>query len=398
MNNKWLLNLVKEIPGFLLVLSFILIDFLEFNIYWSFLFLPAAFFILIKYKSYFDSNLFWLISFSFLYASMLFFKGFSNDIAFSIKLGYILLPGSFYLFGRYIGSRFPYVDGFLFIQLLIVTLYCLIPFLSNIRSVQEQGFMSTRHFVLIGMELATSATNIGSHFALNLTLLPLFFIKVNTPFEKWFKYFSVILYAIGVFSTLNMLNRTGLVISATTLIVVILFSWQSFNKGKFILYFVFPVFVIIAFNIGNIVNWFESSFYFYRLTAFSDSGETSRFERWKDAIILLSKFPLGVYKLDIHYVHNLWLDVGKKTGFVGLIPLLLFTLGSVKSIFRVIKYSNWDIFAKSVVLCFSLGFLLTFFVEPIIEGYFIMFLIFCLFIGQIKSHEVSNVQFNLQNQ
>jgi hypothetical protein len=138
-------------------------------------------------------------------------------------------------------------------------------------------------------------------------------------------------------------------------------------------------------NVWNIKSWFEFSSLSERLSSTGLNEENSRVFIWKSNFLKLIHNPFGFSNPanKISFAHNLWLDVGRVAGIVPMIPLLIFTLSAGVSIAKVIFTEKLSIFLRVLVAGFGIGFLITFSLEPIMEGAFIMFLSSCFFFGII---------------
>jgi hypothetical protein len=109
-----------------------------------------------------------------------------------------------------------------------------------------------------------------------------------------------------------------------------------------------------------------------------------RTQKWAKSFEYIVERPLGWSVEDFGYSHNLWLDTARAGTVIALVFLLLFTLLSFKRIFTLLRKTEIDIVFKNQCLVYYLAFMLQFFVEPIIDGSFELFALFCLFLGIIK--------------
>ena len=104
---------------------------------------------------------------------------------------------------------------------------------------------------------------------------------------------------------------------------------------------------------------------------------------------------MGGYKTDIglNYAHNLWLDIGYAAGLIPFILFVLITLVFMMDMRKIIK-SRLDLDTKVLIYTVSISLVLNFMVEPIIEGYFNLFLTFFILLGIITAYrtQMRNVQ------
>jgi hypothetical protein len=115
----------------------------------------------------------------------------------------------------------------------------------------------------------------------------------------------------------------------------------------------------------------------------SASGRT---ELWSTSIGNITKNPFGWEKTAVTYAHNLWLDVARIAGIIPFIFICLFTVSCIYLIKKTLKISPTNHYFNTTILVFFAGFMAVFFVEPIIEGLYMLFLIFCFFIGILSGY------------
>jgi hypothetical protein len=96
--------------------------------------------------------------------------------------------------------------------------------------------------------------------------------------------------------------------------------------------------------------------------------------------------PFGWELEEFGFSHNLWLDVARFGGIIPFSLLLILTYRSVRIFIRTIKANNQSLLLNTVLICYLLALFLIFMVEPIMEGLFFLFSIYCLFTGMSKKH------------
>jgi O-antigen ligase len=160
---------------------------------------------------------------------------------------------------------------------------------------------------------------------------------------------------------------------------------ESRRKIKYVLFILLSILpIIFLLDFYGFSKWFEHTAYYYRFFGeIEQSKQLPRTNNWQLAFNGFFKYPLGGAKtrLTSPYAHNLWLDVGWRAGLIPLIPLLIFTCRYIISVWRINKKKYYPVFFRSVIICVCLGFLLSFSVEPVMEGLFNNFCLFCLFFG-----------------
>ena len=116
----------------------------------------------------------------------------------------------------------------------------------------------------------------------------------------------------------------------------------------------------------------------------SEQGENTvggRSQKWELAVKSIVTDPWGWDLSRFGYAHNLWLDVARVSGIFALIPLVLFSVSSIKLFLMSFKRLKQESFLRIFTFVFFIGIGLVFFVEPIMDGMYLLFFTFCLFVG-----------------
>lgn len=366
----------------LLVLALILLNLFDSAIYWCYLLIPVFIFILSSNSSLIDKNFTSLLVFSILYPLLLLL--YQIKVANSILLGYFLFPPIFYFLGKYLVHRHSNKLTIYFLLFFTTILFSILPFSANIISIIENGFMTQRNISLFWEDKGTltHATNIGSYFAFNLALLPAMFSQNNSFKVRKYKILALILLIISLIATFNMSNRTGILIMTFSLLVSIM---TTENRRKYIILIFLLLIIVTILYINDILSirtWFRYTHYFDRITA-TNFTEESRLLIWKRALSGFSLYPFGNidYNIGASYAHNLWLDTARKSGIITLIPLLYITFLNIYYYLKVILNKSHDEFLRLLISGFGVAFYITFFVEPILDGLYIMFFLYCFYFG-----------------
>lgn len=393
------ISIKSQLP-FLAVFLMILLNISGQSIYWCYLTLPIFLFVIYYNTDILDKNFLLTLAFSLLYPLSIFFN---NDIpnSYTIFIGYFVFPPTFYFLGQYLIKKYPSAQTVYFLIFFVCFFLCLIPFLSNVYSVIENGFMSIRTIKLLWNKenAVLNATNLGSYFAINLTLLPLIFSRKKSATEKKYSFLALFLVIISLFSIINMLNRTGLVIFLCSLLVYIILSEKRTN-ALIVLFILTGIFLILyTFNIEGFRTWFEFSNYYERLTETGIHNEP-RLRLWQEAIRVIFIRPFGNNSImGGNFAHNLWLDVGIKAGLIPMVALLVLTLSVLFDIIQIINNKNNAEFLRLLIAGCGIAFYITFFLEPIIAGYLILFFLYCFICGIITGYKkhVNNQLENISN-
>ena len=258
----------------------------------------------------------------------------------------------------------------------------------------------TRELVDIWGNIFITNTNQGSKFTLMGGLLP--WIIVNRKPLR-FKIIFMTLSLISLGATIALGNRTLLLIVLFNMILIsIYFSKQRYNNRgnnflKRYIIIVLLLVIVLQLNIFRIKDIYQESLLYKRsqLKSYDSIIENSRFHAWGKAFLGIFENPMGGYKTDIglNYAHNLWLDIGYAAGLIPFILFVLITLVFMMDMRKIIK-SRLDLDTKVLIYTVSISLVLNFMVEPIIEGYFNLFLTFFILLGIITAYrtQMRNVQ------
>lgn len=131
------------------------------------------------------------------------------------------------------------------------------------------------------------------------------------------------------------------------------------------------------------------------LTTFADRMEGKntgiasgggRTERWVKSLEYLFKYPLGWDVNEFGFAHNFWLDVLRASGIVPFIILIIYTIRSFMQLRKTLGMIKDDIIFKGQILIYFFAFMMIFMVEPVMEGIFMTFIVFCIYKGIINKY------------
>lgn len=337
-----------------------------------FIIIPFLFFFMIKNKTKIDMQMIILFLFSTVYSIILNNYDLRETNILFLNL---ISPIVLYLFGYQIIMKNNSKKA-IKVLLLVAASLSLFGFL-NVLNSRDVSFGWRAVVSIWGGSI--TATGANTYLSLGLSLLPLTLLSKN----KKVKIISLFLFAISVYSLFTLANRTGLLIILLSIICTFLFVGNLTVRKIFI---------------G--ITLFLSSFLIYRFISTTILGERvnsgsilsdPRFESWKVAFNGLGDYPFGGKQtaLPLSYAHNMWLDVGHEVGIIPLVLLSVFTILSLKKLATLLK-SNSSTDIKIIFLSFFVAFFVTFSLEPIMEGWYYYFNVFCFVFG-ILSREVSNL-------
>lgn len=107
----------------------------------------------------------------------------------------------------------------------------------------------------------------------------------------------------------------------------------------------------------------------------------------------LYQHPFGGRRA-VYYFHNMWLDIGRVSGLIPVVVMLLYNAVTVRHVLRLFRGRRIGVDVRYVLLCSYLGILVNLFVEPVLEGLFGFFLAFCALNGMTEclARSVSSVR------
>lgn len=281
----------------------------------------------------------------------------------------VVFPSVFYFLGKYLAHKSKKVT----MHVLVLTILTITGFgFTNVYTSNVIDLLQWRGVESVwGYKI--SATGINAYISLGLSLIPMLFIKDS----KRKKLLYLIIFGLSVYSMTKMGSRTGILIIALSIASYFLILKRVTKKSIFVL-------VIGAFAAMYYYKNAQGSLFLSRTSGMSFADDP-RIKAWDAAWKGLFLFPSGGKQtvLPLQYAHNLWLDVGFETG---IIPFLLLAIFSLLVLLNVVKLNRIEIPYKLKVLflCLSSAFVVTFFMEPVLEGWIFYFNAFCLYAGLLN--------------
>jgi uncharacterized BrkB/YihY/UPF0761 family membrane protein len=213
--------------------------------------------------------------------------------------------------------------------------------------------------------------------------------------KNWFyKILHLSAIAFCVYATLYHASRTLLIVALITFVVVAIYRAAAKGKAKavkMVLWLVIAAVVCIALfnsNAFGIKSMYEETNFNKRLTQdnYKSLAEDGRIERTLIVLDNAWKYPFSGMSKEINrYAHNLWFDTIRTVGFIPAFFLFLYTIYVFASFFRFLKKKGIPMKMKIMMLSIYLGVYLNFMVEPVLEGYPMLFSLTCIFNGMVKS-------------
>lgn len=335
-----------------------------------------------------------LLLFSLTYTAFLvIYKGITG-LGVGTLLLYLWIPLVGYQAGFYLMRVNVSGDTVFKILYLLMIACALLVMASVFIEIRKNGFVGGggRNLPLIGGDdTIVSATGLGARLSVLLAFLG---IPLGTGYTAGQRRWSLLLFAgavVCLIFTVRLGTRTGIVIALFSAVTLLIYNFRHYSAGGRI-----GLLLLLGIVGIGIMNFIEKNselllFYMDRMgneTAGIATGG-GRTELWAYYGSKILSYPFG--NMPDHpflneYAHNLWIDVARRTGIIPLAFLLAFFFSTWRNIYRFIRFSAADRFLKNVVLVVTVAFMLQFSVEPVLEGMFMLFVLYCLFCGMIKRY------------
>lgn len=228
----------------------------------------------------------------------------------------------------------------------------------------------------------------------NLLFIPiisLLFYGVYILRDKKRKTIVIAACVIAVYGSIVSASRTLLYLVLICFLINMIITAQKNQYRRInilvsVLALVVTLVAAYEFNLFGIRLWVESSSLGERIaTGISTNDSLIENIRWTMSLKILSELPshpLGNITV-VHYAHNLFLDIAKYTGIIPALGLLLWSISETAKQFFYTRSNcsnEWDV----ILFSMTIGFMIAFFLEPVLEGLPIIFSAFCYLCGVMK--------------
>lgn len=345
----------------------------------------------------FNSIQFWvLLIFCIFYATIQYSYNFIDFMDF---IKYLIYPLALYIFSVLIISGIKcekQLINYFYTVIVSLSLFGILAVLYSIRvyGLKSGGVMQIQAGMIPWAgEKELSATVLGTYLSLGIALYGLIFVKSSI----YYKTLNILVSLPSLLSSIILANRTGLVIAASSIILIFLqqIKFNSVKQNiKLVSTYIANIFLFIFLyniNLFNVKKMWLQSFIYERLTK-KGLYHDPRYVAWIEAFKGLFSDPLGgkQSKISLFYAHNLWLDVGWKTGLFTFVLLIIFTLIGLKNYSIIMKNNNVSLYFKYLISTIFCGFFVTSMVEPIMEANILFFCSFCFLLGIIDALNKKN--------
>lgn len=302
---------------------------------------------------------------------------------------YALFPGFFYLFGKYLVLPQMNSVQLVFVLFTIGFALSLSPLISVVINLREGGFVQlNREVPMFWNGKETKATLMAAYLTFNMCLPIIYLIKQRKI--PWLMQSIVgVIFIASLLSVFRLGSRTQLVICFLSIVLGLLFiiPKQTVKANtKLFLFLLLITALILKFVPLNL----NADYFSVLGSRLQESGNTSsaggRSALWLQGLENLFAHPLGWQGPNVRYAHNLWLDVARYAGIIPFGLLLIFTLRSLRNTFKAVRKAPKELLLNTTMLIFTMASMLIFFVEPVMEGLFFLFTVYCLFQGIINAY------------
>lgn len=236
------------------------------------------------------------------------------------------------------------------------------------------------------------ATLHGFFFTMMVSLLfYLLFVE-----KGWFhRTLQMLATCFSIYATLHHASRTLLILIALAFTGAAIYHLSrikdSRTKLKLILLIVFIITAaVVIYNADGfgLKSAYEESNMYERVNrrGYRSLSEDGRIER---SIIVLKNafyYPFGGMANEINrFAHNLWLDTIRTVGTIPAIFLIIYTAYVFFSLSKFLKRQDISYDKRIIMLSLYIGIYCNFFVEPVLEGYPLLFSLSCIFNGMVYS-------------
>ena len=348
--------------------------------------------LLILIKKEVIQNLIDIDSLILLFFSVVYALFFTQTEEFSVQtfLFYMLFPTAFFLLGKYVVTKTERIKDLYLLVYLVGFLFSFTALLSVTINLIQGGFQQfDRTIALFWNGTLLSATLMGSFFTFNMCI-PALLIVQQGKLNILQRIASMVVFIISLLCTFRLGSRTQVVIAISLSIIALLYiiPRQSSHKNIRLLVMLGVVGLLIYLYVPLNLDADYFSVLGNRLEA-PDANSASaggRTERWTRSLDNLFVKPLGWSFDEFGYSHNLWLDVAQVAGLIPFIAIIIFSYKNIVKTIRATTKRNGDLSFRTMILAYTLSANLLFFVEPVMQGTFFMFVVYCFFQGVISMY------------
>lgn len=339
-----------------------------------------------------DGTCLLILSFSILYT----YFQYSNGHAYtpSALIFDLIFPFIIYQTGAYLVERQQSSKSTMILLCLMAIAMALPAIMNSVTDAirTKQLINVSREIMSNDGELTHGATGYGMMLAILDGCLGIILLKPGNKLDSRLKVILSILSVLAIFSTIHLVNRTGLILAAVSIVCVVLLPPYSYKKNLY----TFVSLIVVA---GTFIYFLgDSAFLSDALNQYDarDSGVGSvssyggRSERWDAALNQLTTEPWGNKKgLQLNgqytYAHNLWLDTGLYAGIIPMVLLIWIAVIYIQSIIKMYRFEYLNQFERNTLVLIGVALFLQLNTEPVMQGLFQFFLYFIFYTSVVSN-------------
>lgn len=232
--------------------------------------------------------------------------------------------------------------------------------------------------------------------ALASIMLGLAVSLIILPKKKIYRYIGVINIVLILAYNLILAGRTLITMLFILFIIGMVYfrivTPKALDRYKLIfalLLILMITFILFLFNVGGIQNLVFNSNLLERFDAIS--LDTSRNDTKMIFLTNIWKYPFGGLNLRVRYghAHDLLLDGYDEYGFLGFLLLLLILILGIRTLWLLLRRTDYSNEFKMMALCVYSAILMVFTLEPILDGMPWLLICFCLLNGVLDGMRVT---------
>jgi len=371
---------------FTVLLLFFLIDPYNLGFLFGYLLVVIIFLNTKVLKKLIDFDFVLLLIYSFVFASV-----YSTHMLAGVQYLFIyaLFPAFFYIIGKKIVYNTHSYHEIFYLFFALSAVFSLSAVISVSLNLVQGGFVQTdRTIPMFWNGKLMKATAMGAYLTYNMCI-PGLLLNYKRKLNKVFMLFAAGLYVLTLLAIFRLGSRTQLVISILSILVSLLFIIPNQTK-KDNLKFIATLIILVTgfllfFPIDLDADYF--SVLGSRLKESDNAGSAGgRTERWTKSIEHLYSHPLGWEVEAFGFSHNMWFDVARYSGIISFILLIIITIRFYYKTYKAIRLNKAALLINSQILVYSISSFMIFFVEPIMDVLFFLFVSYCMFQGMIHGY------------
>lgn len=334
-----------------------------------------------------DFEFFLLLLFGFTYSL---FNSFGDHKGVQFLIMQAVFPSFFYLLGKSMIHKEMSPKNVVAVVLISVFIFSSTAMLSVSSDLMKGGFTQIGRLINNYWNNKPLQSTYYSIYLIYNMAIPIIFIASRKTFNMGYRLGMLAIYIVSLLCVFRLGTRTAIAITiiTTTLGLFLLFSQQSFKQNiRLVVILGVSVYLFLNFNpIGLDAEVFSTLG--HRLQSANTSSTATaggRTAYWAQALNSLVEHPLGWTSRK--HAHNLWLDLAKVAGVIPLFFFLAFNIKNFKSLVRLVRLPKSDdmLLLKITLGLFTLGALVAFFTEPVLEGSLFVVTFYCFLQGMLKN-------------